>query len=84
LRFLLQALTRTPLPVLYAWGWVLHVIVFHIVRWRRDQVASDIALAFPDKGAAERARILRQSYRNIADVVMEAIWGFGASAERLA
>jgi KDO2-lipid IV(A) lauroyltransferase len=84
LRFLLQALTRTPLPVLYAWGWVLHVIVFHIVRWRRDQVASDIALAFPDKPAAERARILRQSYRNIADVVMEAIWGFGASAERLA
>ena len=84
MRFLLQALTRTPLPVLYAGGWVLHVIVFHIVRWRRDQVASDIALAFPDKPAAERARILRQSYRNIADVVMEAIWGFGASAERLA
>jgi hypothetical protein len=51
LRFLLQALTRTPLPVLYAWGWVFHVIVFHIVRWRRDQVASDIALAFPDKPA---------------------------------
>ena len=84
MRFLLQALTRTPLPVLYAWGWVLHVIAFHIVRWRRDQVASDIALAFPDKPAAERARILCQSYRNIADVVMEAIWGFGASAERLA
>jgi len=84
LRLLLQALTRTPLPVLYAWGWILHVIVFHIVRWRRDQVASDIALAFPDKPAAERARILRESYRNIADVVMEAIWGFGASAERLA
>ena len=84
MRFLLKALTRTPLPVLYAWGWFLHVIVFHIVRWRRDQVASDIALAFPDKPAAERARILRQSYRNIADVVMEAIWGFGASAEALA
>jgi Kdo2-lipid IVA lauroyltransferase/acyltransferase len=84
LRFLLKALTRTPLPVLYAWGWLLHVIVFHVVRWRRDQVASDIARAFPDKSPAERARILRQSYRNIADVVMESIWGFGASAEKLA
>ena len=84
MRFLLKALTRTPLPVLYAWGWVLHVIVFHLVRWRRDQVAGDIALAFPDKSAAERARVLRQSYRNIADVVMESIWGFGASAEQLA
>ena len=84
MRFLLKALTRTPLPILYAWGWFLHVLVFHVFRWRRDQVASDIALAFPDKPAAERARILRQSYRNIADVVMEAIWGFGASAEALA
>ncbi len=62
----------------------LHVLVFHVFRWRRDQVASDIALAFPDMPEAERARILRQSYRNIADVVMEAIWGFGASAEALA
>ncbi len=84
MRFLLKALTRTPLPVLYAWGRLLHVIVFHVVRWRRDQVASDIVLAFPEKSAAERARILRQSYRNVADVVMEAIWGFGASAEQLA
>ena len=71
--------------MLYALGTFIYVIVFHVVRWRRDQVDSDIARAFPGKGSAdERARILQQSYRNIADVVMEAIWGFGASADALA
>ena len=84
MRFLLKALTRVPLPVLYALGTCIYVIVFHVVRWRRDQVESDIARAFPEKSAEERDRILRQSYRNLADVVMEALWGFGASADALA
>jgi hypothetical protein len=83
MRLLLTALARTPLAVLYAYGWVVYAIAFHVLRWRRDQVAADIALAFPDKTPAERADILRKSYRNLADVVMETIWGLGASAERL-
>jgi KDO2-lipid IV(A) lauroyltransferase len=84
MRFLLKGLTRVPLPVLYALGTLTYFVMFDVFRWRRDQVAGDIARAFPEKTAQERERILRQSYRNIADVVMEAIWGFGASAEALA
>ncbi|HET7033933.1 MAG TPA: lysophospholipid acyltransferase family protein, partial [Casimicrobiaceae bacterium] len=83
MRLLLWALARTPLGVLYAYGRLIDFFLFHVFRWRRDQVVGDIALAFPDKGADERARILRDSYRNIADVAMEAIWGYGASADSL-
>ena len=84
MRHLLKLLSLVPLPVLYPVGWAIYVLVFHVLRWRRRQVANDIALAFPDLTAAERERILRQSYRNLADVVMEALWGFSASAEALA
>jgi len=84
MRFLLKAVTRVPLPVLYAVGTFIYVFLFHVFRWRRDQVEGDIARAFPEKGPDERARILQQSYRNIADVVMEAVWGFGATAEAIA
>ena len=84
MRFLLKAVTRVPLPVLYAVGTFVYVVLFHVFRWRRDQVESDIARAFPEKEPGERARILQQSYRNIADVVMEAVWGFGATAEAIA
>ena len=74
---------RPSLRLLYAIGSFLYFTVFHVVRWRRDQVANDIARAFPDMPAVEQAVILRQSYRNLVDVVMEALWGFGASAAEL-
>ena len=83
MRLLLKALARTPLPLLYAYGWVAYVITFHVLRWRRKQVAYDVAQAFPDRSADDRAAIVRDSYRNLADVAMEALWGFGASAEAL-
>jgi len=83
MRLVLTALTRVPLPVLYAVGWFLYGVTFHIVRWRRDQVEGDVARAFPERTPAQRADIVRRSYLNLADVVMEAVWGFGASAEAL-
>jgi len=83
MRLLFDALARTPLPLLYACGRLIDFFVFHVFRWRRDQVAGDVARAFPDKSAAEHAAIVRDSYRNVADVVMESLWSFGASAEAL-
>jgi KDO2-lipid IV(A) lauroyltransferase len=84
MRFLLKGLTRVPLPVLYALGTFIYFVMFDVFRWRRDQVAGRHCAGVSRKDREERERILRQSYRNIADVVMEAIWGFGASAEALA
>src|SRR5512134_965538 len=83
MRFLLTALTRIPLPLLYASSWFVYCLAFHVLRWRRAQVARDLAIAFPERSERERASILRQSYRNLADTAMEIIWGFGASAEAI-
>ena len=81
--FVVNTFPGFPLGLLYALGSPVYFILFHVVRWRRDQVASDIAQAFPEMPAAERAEVLRQSYRNLVDVVMEALWGFGAGADEL-
>lgn len=83
MRFLLTSLTRVPLGLLYGIGWVVDLIIYHLLRWRRDQVEGDVAKAFPDKPADERAAIVRASYRNLAEIVMETFWGFGASADEL-
>ena len=79
----MNALPRIPLPLLYAVGSFVYFTVFHVVRWRRNQVANDIARAFPEMPAVERAEIVRRSYRNLVDVVMEALWGISASADEL-
>lgn len=80
---ILKALTRTPLPLLHAMATFVFWVTFYVIRWRRDQTGRDIALAFPDKSAAERATIQRESYRRAADTVCEALWGFGASADAI-
>ena len=80
---LLRLLTRVPLPLLYAWGWLIYFVAFRVMRWRRDDAERDIANAFPDKTAAERADIARRAYRNLADTLVESFWGYGASADAL-
>ncbi len=83
MQFVLKALTRVPLWVLYTWGTVIYWITFHVVRWHRDRTERDIARALPEKTPAERNVIVRDSYRHLADIMMEALWGFGASAAAL-
>jgi len=83
MRFFLKALTYIPLPILYAIGYVAYFIAFPLMRWRRDRAERDVANAFPEKSPEWRATLLRQCYRNLADTIVEAFWGFGASAEQL-
>jgi KDO2-lipid IV(A) lauroyltransferase len=83
MQLLLKTLTRTPLVLLYPIGWLAYFIAFRVLHWRRDYTERDIANALPERGATERAEILRRSYRNAADTMMEAFWGFGASAAAL-
>jgi KDO2-lipid IV(A) lauroyltransferase len=83
MRFILKVLTLIPLPILYGFGFVAYVVAFHIMRWRRDRTEFDVGNAFPEKSPQERARIVRSCYRNLADTIVEAFWGFGASAAQL-
>ena len=81
--FLLRSLGRLPLPALYGFGWIVYFVTFHLLRWRRDMAVKNLARAFPDKSAAERAAILQQSYRAMSEVFVETLWGWRASAEEL-
>jgi KDO2-lipid IV(A) lauroyltransferase len=72
-----------PLALLYPWSWLIYFVAFRVLRWRRDDAERDVANAFPEKTPAERAAIVQRSYRNLADTLVEAFWGFGAGAEAL-
>lgn len=83
MRYLFKALTLIPLPILYGIAWVAYFTVYHVMRWRRDRAERDVANAFPEKSPQERSAIVRRCYRNLADTILEAFWGFGASAEAI-
>jgi Kdo2-lipid IVA lauroyltransferase/acyltransferase len=79
-QFLLNALTRLPLPVLYELSRALFRIAYYVCHWRRPLASTNLRNAFPEKTKGERAAILKQSYRNLADIIVETLYGYGASA----
>lgn len=84
MRWMLDALTRLPLPALYAIGRGVGFVAFHVVRWRRAVAFANIRAAFPDATPREQRAILRASYDNVSDVLAETVWAYGATADALA
>jgi Kdo2-lipid IVA lauroyltransferase/acyltransferase len=82
-QFLLKFLTRLPLGVLHELGLALFRFAFYVLRWRRPLASANLRNAFPEKSDAERAVILKQSYRNLAFLIFEAFYGYGASADEM-
>jgi len=82
--FLLRALGRWPLPLLYALGRVIAFVTFDVLRWHRTLSAGNIARSFPGRSEKERAAILRRAYGQLGETFAEAIWGWQASGEDLA
>jgi KDO2-lipid IV(A) lauroyltransferase len=84
MRFVLKFLTHLPLPLLYALGRFAYFLTYHVLRWHRELAARNLANAFPEKSAEDRAKLLKQSYVNLGQTLAETFWGFGATAEELA
>lgn len=70
---LLYPLALLPMAVLYVFSDVLFALIYHVVRYRRRLVASNLAACFPDKSDAELKAIARQFYRNFADYIVETV-----------
>ena len=84
MRFLVRFISRIPLRGLYAFSsWCLYPLIYYVVRYRRKLVAKNLRCSFPDKTEQERAAIARDFYRSLADVMVEIIYGYGASAEEM-
>jgi len=84
MKYALKFLTRLPLPILYGLGSFAYFVAYHVMRWHRELAARNLAHAFPERSAEERAALLKQSYINLGQTLAETFWGFGASAEQLA
>jgi KDO2-lipid IV(A) lauroyltransferase len=83
MRVLFKILSWLPLPALYSIGDALFFFAYYVLRWRRDLAAGNLARSFPEKSGAERAAILKQSYRNLGDLIAEIIWSYSATREQL-
>lgn len=71
-------------PILYLFSllpfWVLHLLsdaiyllLYYVIRYRRNVVLSNLAIAFPEKTDAERVKIAKEFYQRFLDNFIETV-----------
>lgn len=67
------AISLLPMWLLYGLSDAIAFLLYAVIRYRRGVVLSNLAIAFPEKTAAERLRIAKRFYRNFTDNFIETI-----------
>lgn len=68
-----QLFGKLPLSVLYLLSKFGYVLVYYLIRYRRDIVNDNLLHAFPEKSVSERLDIEKNYYRFICDNFVEVI-----------
>lgn len=69
----LYLLSLLPFAVLYFLSDYFYALTYYVIRYRRKLVLNNLAIAFPEKTAAERKKIAKQFYKNFVDTFIETI-----------
>jgi len=64
-------LSLLPFPVLYALSDLMYVVMFYVVKYRRDVVNANLRNAFPEKPEKEIQRISKAYYKYLCDLTLE-------------
>lgn len=69
----LYLLSLLPWFVMYGISDFLTFLVFNVIKYRKDVVMNNLAIAFPEKTHAEREKIAKDFYRLLMDTLVETI-----------
>lgn len=81
--FFLYLLSLLPFWFLYLISDLLYILVYYVVRYRRNVVKQNLQNAFPEKSVEERERIERKFYHHFCDLVVETVKTISISPEQL-
>ncbi len=83
LAFFIFLIGLIPFSVLYVVSDFIRFLLYRVVGYRRKVVEDNIRNCFPDLSEKERNRLVSLSYKNLADIFVEAIKGFTISGKRV-
>ena len=64
-------ITLLPLPVLYVFSDFLYLVLYYVVSYRRNVVATNLKNSFPEKTDKELKIIEKKFYRHLSDILIE-------------
>lgn len=79
----LWLLGRLPMPIGRALVWPLGPLMYYLMGSRRRIAERNLEACFPEKPAAERRAILRQSFHSMARMLIETAWCWAGDAQDL-
>jgi KDO2-lipid IV(A) lauroyltransferase len=69
----LYLLSLLPFSILYFLSDIIYLIVYYLLRYRREIVSANLKIAFPEKSEKERSSIVKKFYQNLVDTFVESI-----------
>jgi KDO2-lipid IV(A) lauroyltransferase len=66
--FFLRSLSLLPLPVLYLISDLIYFILYYLAGYRKEVVAKNLKIAFPEKTEVERKKIMKAFYHQFSDL----------------
>lgn len=76
-------ITLLPFKVLYLKSDILFLLLYHVVRYRREVVEKNLLNAFPEKSPEERKKIEKRFYRHLSDMFVETLKPIHLSHEQM-
>lgn len=70
---LLYLVSLLPFFILYRLSDLAFLIMYYVIRYRRNIVSANLAVAFPEKTLKEREKIAKKFYRALTDTFIETI-----------
>ncbi len=84
MRLLIRILSLLPLSVLYMISdIILYPLVYYVARYRIKVVRKNLSNSFPNKSNKELRKIEKTFYHHFSDLLIEIVYGYGASAEEM-
>ena len=83
MRLLLTLISKVPFAALYFVSDVFYLLNRYVIRYRYDVVRSNLRNAFPERSEREIGTLTEQTFRNLADTLVETIKGIGISRDEL-
>ena len=62
-----------PFKLLYLFSDITYLLLYHLIGYRKSVVRTNLNRAFPEKSQEEKRKIERKFYKNLTDIILEAI-----------
>jgi KDO2-lipid IV(A) lauroyltransferase len=81
--FFIMILGLIPFPLLYFYSDLLYWVLYRVFGYRKKVVLANLTGAFPEMERKYLKRIIKKTYKNFTDILLEGIKGFTMSHDQV-